>query len=93
MYKTKQWIAFFTALAMVMIFAGNVAAEAGPTININTASVEELTQLVGVGQKYAERIVTFRTENGPFKAPEDIMLVAGIGSKTFEANKDRIVVK
>jgi len=93
MYKTRQWIALFTAMAMVMIFAGSVAAEAGPTININTASVEELTQLDRVGQKYAERIVAYRTENGPFKAPEDIMLVAGIGEKTFEANKDRIVVK
>jgi len=93
MYKTRQWIALFTALAMVMIFAGNAAAEAGPTININTASIEELTQLDRVGPKYAERIVAYRTENGPFQAPEDIMLVAGIGEKTFEANKDRIVVK
>ena len=93
MHKTRKWIALFTALAMIMIFVGNVAAEAGPTVNINTASVEELTQLDRVGQKYAERIVAYRTENGPFKAPEDIMLVAGIGEKTFEANKDRIVVK
>jgi len=93
MYKTRQMIALFTALAMVMIFAGSAAAEAGPAININTASVEELTQLDRVGQKYAERIVAYRTENGPFQAPEDIMLVAGIGEKTFEANKDRIVVK
>ena len=93
MYKTKQWIALFTALAMVMLVAGSVAAEAGPTININSASVEELAQLDGVGRKYAERIVTYRNENGPFKAPEEIMLVAGIGEKTFEANKERIVVK
>ena len=93
MYKTKQWMALFSALLMLMVFTGNVAAEAGATVNINTATTEELTQLTGVGQKYAERIVTYRTENGPFKAPEDIMLVAGIGEKTFEANKDRIVVK
>ena len=93
MYRTRQMIALFTALAMAMIFAGSVVAETGPTININTAGVEELTQLTGVGQKYAERIVNYRTENGPFKAPEDIMLVAGIGRKTFEANKDRIVVE
>jgi competence protein ComEA len=93
MYKTRQWIALFTALAMVMIFAGSALAESGSTVNINTASVEELAQLVGVGQKYAERIVTYRSENGPFKTPEDIMLVAGIGVKTFEANKERIVVE
>ena len=93
MYRKRQWIALFTALAVVLIFAGNLSAESGPPVNINTASVEELTQLVGVGQKYAERIVSYRTENGPFNAPEDIMLVAGIGTKTFEANKDRIIVK
>lgn len=93
MYKTRQWVALFTALAMVMAFAGIVAAEAETKININTANIEELAQLVGVGQKYAERIVTYRTENGPFKAPEEIMLVAGIGEKTFEANKERIVVE
>jgi competence protein ComEA len=93
MHTTKQWIALFTALAMVMIFAGTVAAETQTKININTASVQELAQLDRVGPKYAERIVAYRTENGPFTAPEDIMLVAGIGEKTFEANKDRIVVK
>ena len=93
MHRTKQWIALFTAMALVMIFAGTVAAETETKININTASVEELVQLDRVGTKYAERIVAYRTENGPFKAPEDIMLVAGIGEKTFEANKDRIVVK
>lgn len=94
MYKSRKWIALFSALAMVLMFMGSaVGAETGGTININTASAEELTQLKGVGQKYAERIVTYRTENGPFKAPEEIMLVAGIGEKTFEDNKDRIVVK
>jgi competence protein ComEA len=93
MYKTKQWIALFTALAMVLIIAGSAVAENGTKININTASVEELTQLDRVGLKYAERIVAYRDANGPFETPEDIMLVAGIGEKTFEANKDRIVVK
>ena len=93
MHRTKQWIALFTTIAMVMIFTGTVAAEVTTKININTASVEELVQLDRVGQKYAERIVAYRDENGPFKAPEEIMQVAGIGEKTFEANKDRIVVK
>jgi len=55
--------------------------------------VEELVQLDRVGSRYAEKIVAFRQENGLFKTPEDIMLVAGIGQKTFELNKDRIIVK
>ena len=93
MHRTKQWIALFTAIAMVMIFAGSVTAETETKININSASVDELVQLDRVGQKYAERIVAYRDSNGPFEAPEEIMQVAGIGEKTFEANKDRIVVK
>ena len=93
MYRTKQLFTILTAMAMIMILAGGAMAEAGGKININTASTEELVQLDRVGQKYAERIVAYRDTNGPFKAPEEIMQVAGIGQKTFEANKDRIVVK
>jgi competence protein ComEA len=61
-------------------------------VNINTASVEQLMQLDRVGASYAQRIVEYREKNGPFKAPEEIMNVKGIGKKTWEANKDRIVV-
>lgn len=93
MYKTKHWMVLLTAMAMIMMLSSGAMAEAGNKININTASVEELVQLDKVGPKYAERIVVYRTENGPFKVPEEIMLVSGIGEKTFEANKDRIVVK
>ncbi len=80
-------------LSLVLLMMGTAIAEGDMKVNINTASVEELVQLDRVGQRYAERIVAYRQENGPFKAPEDIMLVAGIGPKTFEANKNRIVIK
>jgi competence protein ComEA len=93
MFKTKQLIALITALTVLLIFSGTALAETGDKININTATVEELAQLKRVGPRYAARIVEFRDQNGPFQAPEDIMQVAGIGSKTYEANKDRIVVK
>ena len=93
MYRTKQLITVLTAMAMIMILAGGAMAEVGGKVNINTAGIEELVQLDRVGQKYAERIVAYRDTNGPFEAPEEIMQVAGIGEKTFEANIDRIVVK
>ena len=93
MLKTTQWIAMFMAVAVLLSISGLAQAESAATININTASVEELVQLDRVGAKYAARIVEFRDQNGPFEKPEDIMQVAGIGPKTFEANKDRIVVK
>ena len=94
MYRTKHIILMLSVLVLTLILVGNAMAEGGAdTININTATIEELVQLDRVGPKYAERIVAFREQNGPFEAPEDIMQVAGIGPKTFEANKDRIVVK
>lgn len=93
MMRTQNWITIFTTIAMVMLMTGFVFAGDQEKININTATVEELVQLDRVGPSYAEKIVAFRQENGLFKTPEDIMLVSGIGLKTFEVNKDRIVVK
>ena len=93
MMRTQKWMTVFMVIALVMLSSGSVFAEEQGKININTATAEELVQLDRVGPSYAEKIVVFRQENGPFKVPEDIMLVAGIGPKTFEINKDRIVVK
>lgn len=61
-------------------------------ININTASVEQLMTLPGIGEVYAKRIVEYRTLNGPFKAISDITKVEGIGKKRFESIMDQITV-
>lgn len=53
-------------------------------VDINTATAEELCDLPGVGEVIAERIVTFRRENGPFSSLEELLLVEGIGEKTLE---------
>ena len=53
------------------------------TVNINTAGAEELQRLPGIGPAMAERILSFRKENGSFQAPEDLMNVTGIGEKKF----------
>ena len=52
-------------------------------ININAASIEELTALPGIGVKTAERIVLYRKAHGKFKKIEDLMNVKGIGEKKF----------
>ena len=93
MMRTGKWMTIFMLVTLTMFMTGSVFAEDQGKININTATVEELVQLDRVGPRYAEILVSFRQENGPFKTPEDIMLVAGIGQKTFEINRDRIVVK
>lgn len=66
--------------------------QAQEPININTADAKTLTELKRIGTKYAERIIKYRETNGPFEKPEDIQNVPGIGPKTYEANKDRIVI-
>jgi competence protein ComEA len=63
------------------------------TVNINTADAKELMKLSGVHHNVAERIVKYRDEHGPFKKPEDLRKVDGIGSTLFEKNRERIVVK
>jgi competence protein ComEA len=65
---------------------------ANDRINLNTAGVEELVTLPGIGRVYAERIVEYRTKNGPFKRVEDLLNVRGVGEKTFEKIKDRLTV-
>lgn len=62
-------------------------------ININTASADELDLLPGIGPVYAQRIVDYRSKNGPFKTIAEIQNVAGIGPKTFEKLKGSITVK
>ncbi len=59
-------------------------------ININTATLEELMTLPGIGKAYAERVVEYRQKNGPFKKVEDLLNVRGIGEKTFEKIRPRL---
>ena len=62
-------------------------------VNLNTATAEELEQVKGVGPKLAEKIIEYRKTNGPFKRAADIVNVQGIGTKFWEANKDRFVIE
>ena len=76
------------ALALAALPA--VAAEG--KVNINTATEAQLQLLPRIGPAVAERIVEHRKANGQFKAPEDLMLVRGIGQKAFELLKPYVAV-
>ncbi|AUZ39450.1 MULTISPECIES: helix-hairpin-helix domain-containing protein [Bacillus] len=65
----------------------------GELVNINTATVEELQGISGVGPSKAEAIIAYREENGRFQTIEDITKVSGIGEKSFEKIKSSISVK
>lgn len=62
-------------------------------LNINTATLEELDLLPGIGEALAERIVNYRTEHGAFAAKEDIMDVKGIGEGIFSEIESVITVE
>ena len=93
MKRSQKLLVLVVAVSIVLAGVLIVGAEQGKMININTAVKEQLMELDGIGPKYADRIIEYREEVGPFKTPEDIMKVKGIGKKMFEANKDRIAVE
>ncbi len=75
--------------------AGKAKPSSSPSIsiNINTATVAQLTKLPGIGPKKAKRIIETRKKLGGFKRIEDIMKVKGIGERTFQRIKRMIRVK
>ena len=62
-------------------------------VNINTATVEELKTLKGIGEKKAEAIIEYRKKNGYFKNKEELMKVRGIGKKLYESFQERVIVQ
>jgi competence ComEA-like helix-hairpin-helix protein len=80
-----------TAMALALALAGFtfvapvLAAKPAPAskVNLNQATVEQLTALPGVGEKLAGRIVEYRQKSGGFKATNELMNVVGIGEKNF----------
>ena len=66
--------------------------DSGGVVNINRASVAELDALPGVGPSTAQAIVDYRTTNGPFGSPEDLLNVKGIGPAKFDAMRKLVGV-
>jgi competence protein ComEA len=64
----------------------------GGLVNINTAGLEELDSLPGIGPSTAQKILDYRDENGRFNTIEELMNVSGIGEAKFDGVKDLITV-
>jgi competence protein ComEA len=62
-------------------------------INVNTATLEELDVLPGIGPAIAQRIIDYRNQNGAFKQIEDLKKVRGIGDALFSQIKDMVTVQ
>ena len=67
-------------------------AEYNGLININSANLEELKKISGVGDVKAQSIIEYREKNGGFKSIDEIKNIDGIGEKTFEKIKDKITL-
>ena len=68
------------------------AESRAPLVDINEATISELTVLDGIGYTRAAAIVTYREENGAFKSIRDIMNVPGIGEAIFNEIRNQIYV-
>ena len=73
--------------------SGDTMSDSTGRVNINTATLEELTTLPGIGDTRARAIIDYREQNGAFGNIEDIMQVTGIKEKSFSKIKDSICVK
>ena len=69
------------------------AAKESGKVNLNTANINELTALKGIGEKKAQAIVDYREKQGKFTTVDQLADVSGIGPATLEANRDMIIVK
>jgi competence protein ComEA len=80
-----------TTLLLSLAFAGS--AFAAEKVNLNTADAATIDRvLLNVGPAKAQAIVDYRKQHGAFHSPEELAMVKGIGLKTVEKNRDRIVV-
>ena len=85
MWRNARRASRFIPLVVVIAMCAQAAsAAASGVVNINTASAEQLALLPRVGPAVAARIVEFREQNGKFKETSDLLLVKGIGDRTFE---------
>jgi competence ComEA-like helix-hairpin-helix protein len=89
----RRTCAFLTAVVLAFSVAA-IAQKKPPSkpIDINTASIEQLQQLPGIGPVTAKSIFDFRKKSGPFRRVEDLLAIRGISEKRFIAIRPYVIV-
>jgi competence protein ComEA len=93
----KRIVALGLVLALSFLASAGVAVAApkqlpAGKVNINSASVQQLSELPGVGAKLAARIVEYRQKAGGFKSTQELMNVQGVGEKNFARLQPHLTV-
>jgi|DewCreStandDraft_2_1066082.scaffolds.fasta_scaffold00581_37 competence protein ComEA len=84
---------FALSFVLMLISSTGFTTETSSKVNINKATIQELTQLPGIGESTAKNIVAYREKVGGFKTIDEIKNVKGIGEKKFERIKDLITIE
>ncbi|MGG4451000.1 helix-hairpin-helix domain-containing protein [Brevibacillus porteri] len=82
-----------SSIGLVQSATNGSTTGASSAINLNTATVEELMSLPGIGEARAKAIVDYRSKQGTFRSTDDLKQIEGIGEKMFARIKDRLVVQ
>ncbi len=88
--KNMKKVLVYTLLILVFGFVYQPVFAASK-VNLNTATVAQLVELKGIGEKTAQKIVEYRKEN-KFKSVDELVNVKGVGSKTLEKIRDQLTV-
>jgi competence protein ComEA len=74
-----------------MVGSGGGSDSTGP-VNLNTATLDQLETLPGIGPALGQRIIDYREEHGPFRSVDDLLNVSGIGEKRLEDLRSGVTV-
>jgi comEA protein len=90
-FDYKQEVLDFNTQNFIDVKTEKTSAE--KSINLNTAGIEELMRIPGIGEKTAEKILQYRNENGSFRQLEQLQEIKGIGSKKFNLIKIYVYIE